>query len=175
MATLPDRALRARIRGWTLVLVAGLCLSGLTAVPLGPELHVLAGIFGSGPGPLAAWLDRVTQAVDEVAARWPFLALGTDWLAFGHIVIGLGFLGLLRDPVRNAWLVTWGLIACGLVIPWAWAFGALRGIPWGWRLVDSSFGLGGAVPLLFLRAYVGELARRQRTRAERGADGIARD
>ncbi len=157
-----DVFLLRRIRCWTVFFIAALFISGLTAVPLRPELHFLVQLFADGKTPTALgnWLFQVQGAVDEVEQRWPFLALGTDWLAFGHIVIGLGFIGLLRDPVRNEWLVTWGILACLLVIPWAWGFGAARHIPWGWRVVDSSFGLGGLVPMLLIYRDVAELKRR---------------
>ena len=159
---LSETALLTRIRAWTLFFMAGLFVSGITAIPLKPELDLLVQGFAQGnpPTALGAWLLEIQSAINEVSARWPFLALGTDWLAFGHVVIGLGFIGLLRDPVRNEWLITWGMIACALVIPWAWGFGWARGIPWGWRLVDSSFGVGGMIPLLLIRKYVNELKRR---------------
>jgi hypothetical protein len=159
---LTESALRARIRGWTLFFMAGLFVSGITAIPLQAEIHLLVQTFAQDhpPTALGAWLVQIQTAIDDTSARYPFLFLGTDWLAFGHIVIGLGFIGLLRDPIRNEWLITWGLIACALVIPWAWIFGAARGIPWGWRIVDSSFGVGGMIPLLLVRGYVNELKRR---------------
>jgi hypothetical protein len=163
MKTLSEAALLTRIRAWTLFFMAALFVGGITAIPLQPELDFLVRMFAQGnpPTALGAWLLQIQGAVHDVSARWPFLALGTDWLAFGHIVIGLGFIGLLRDPVRNEWLVTWGMIACLLVVPWAWGFGWARGIPWGWRLVDCSFGVGGLIPLLLIRGYVQELKRRQ--------------
>ena len=83
--------------------------------------------------------------------------LSPDWLAFGHIVIAVSFLGAWRDPVGNRWLFAFGLIACVLVIPWALVFGALRGIPWWWRLIDCSFGVGGFIPLWLCRRWVSEL------------------
>ena len=164
MNPLPEAALRKRIRDWTLFFMAALIASGVTAIPLQQEMKFLVERFAGGDSPDAfqSWLLRVTGAVNDVSTRWPFLALGTDYLAFGHIVIALGFIGLLRDPVRNEWLVTWGLLACVLVLPWAWGFGALRGIPWGWRLIDCSFGVGGMVPLLLIRRDIGELKRRER-------------
>lgn len=163
MKTLSESALLFRIRAWTLFFMAGLFLSGLTAIPLQPEVDFLVQSFAQDHPPtlLGAWLLQVQAAIQEVVLRWPFLALGTDWLAFGHIVIGLGFIGLLRDPVRNEWLVTWGMLACLLVLPWAWGFGWARGIPWGWRLIDCAFGVGGLVPLLLVRSWIGELKRRQ--------------
>jgi hypothetical protein len=160
MNALSESALRARIRAWTAILIAGLFLSGITAIPLRAELAALTPVFGTA-SPLGSWLLRIQAAVDVVATRYPFLFLGTDWLAFGHIVIGLGFIGLLIDPLRNEWLITWGMIACALVIPWAWIFGAARDIPWWWRCVDSSFGVGGILPLLLIRAYVNELKHRR--------------
>jgi hypothetical protein len=41
------------------------------------------------------------------------------------------------------------LIACVAVIPLAFIAGPLRGIPMFWRLIDCSFGIGGALPLLW--------------------------
>jgi hypothetical protein len=151
------------IRAWTLFLMMGLLVSGLTAIPLRSELDLLVRLFSvdGSPSALGSWLLLVHAGVRDVNERWPFMGLGTDWLAFGHIVIGLGFIGLLRDPLRNEWLVTWGMLACLLVIPWAWGFGWLRGIPWGWRLIDCAFGLGGLVPLLQIRRAIVELNRRR--------------
>jgi hypothetical protein len=160
--SLTEKILRQRIRNWTLFFIAALFVSGISAIPLRPEMNFLVQTFAQHDPPdlIDSWLLRVQAAVNDVSTRWPFLALGTDWLAFGHIVIGLGFIGLLRDPVRNEWLITWGLLACLLVLPWAWCFGWARGIPWGWRLVDCSFGFLGMIPLLEIRSCVNELKRR---------------
>jgi len=87
----------------------------------------------------------------------PFLFYATDWLAFGHFVIAIVFIGALRDPVRNRWLFDFGLIACVLVIPYALVFGGLRGIPIWWRLIDCSFGVFGFIPLWFCRKWTDEL------------------
>ena len=163
MKTTSESGLLLRIRIWTIFLITGLFVSGLTAIPLKPELDLLVAWFGQGepPSALGAWLIQVRTAVDAVDNLWPFLGLGTDWLAFGHIVIGLGFIGLLHDPLRNEWLVTWGILACLLVIPWAIGFGAARHIPWGWRLIDCSFGVGGLIPLLIIRNDINELKLRR--------------
>jgi len=56
-------------------------------------------------------------------------------------------------------LFDFGLIACAMVIPWAFVFGAVRGIPIWWRLIDCSFGVFGAVPLWWCRKWVRELER----------------
>ncbi len=157
--------LHRRIRLWVLVVMGGLGLSGLTAIPLGWELNTATRLLGldDPSGPLARtglgeWVLRVHAGVLDAAGRHPFLAYGTDWLAFGHWVIALAFVGAFRDPVRNRWLFDFGLMACALVLPYAFLFGHLRGIPVAWRLIDCSFGVGGAIPLWLARRDTNELA-----------------
>ncbi len=106
---------------------------------------------------LARWILKVREALHETDAKYPFMAYGTDWLAFGHFAIAVVFIGVLRDPVRNVWLFTFGMVACVLVIPYAFVFGALRGIPIYWRLIDCSFGVFGFIPLWLCRKWVREL------------------
>lgn len=72
----------------------------------------------------------------------------------------------LRRRIRRAtWLFDFGLIACVLVIPYALVFGAVRGIPLWWRLIDCSFGVFGFVPLWFCRRWAGQLATASTHRA----------
>jgi len=91
----------------------------------------------------------VQDGLRDSYTRHPWLAYGTDWLAFAHIVIAIFFIGPLIDPVRNIWVVQAGLIACALVIPLALICGPIREIPFGWRLIDCSFGIVGAIPLYY--------------------------
>jgi hypothetical protein len=86
------------------------------------------------------------------------IAYGTDWLAFGHFMIALAFVGPLRHPVRNIWVIEFGMIACVLVVPYAMTMGGFRGIPIGWRLIDCSFGVFGIIPLWFCRQQIKRLA-----------------
>jgi hypothetical protein len=157
--------LTRRIRLWLVFFIAGLVLSGLTAFPLRYELSTLVSVLGVSDVPqpnepgLHAWLRTVHQGIEGTYARWPFMAYGTDWLAFGHLVIATAFLGAIRDPVRNKWLFTFGLVACAGVIPLALIAGQVRGIPLAWRLIDCSFGVFGAVPLLVCRHYLVRLER----------------
>ncbi len=156
-----EQALRRRIRALLIVFIAGLVLSGVTALPLSWELRLLTRIVQAGslwPSPLVQWLATVQGGLQAVDTQYPFLNYGTDWLAFGHIAIAIAFCGPLRDPVRNVWVIDFGLIACALVVPWALIFGALRGIPWWWRLIDCGFGVFGALPLWLCRRAIRELA-----------------
>jgi hypothetical protein len=138
-----------RIRCWLVVFVVGLVLSGVTAFPLLAEVDLLTRIVRSVPAPaeLVGWLDRVHLALAVTDRDYPFLAYGTDWLAFAHLVIAVAFWGAIRDPIRNVWIVQFGLIACLGVVPLALIAGTVRGIPWWWQLIDISFGVFGAVPL----------------------------
>ena len=45
-------------------------------------------------------------------------------------------IGPLRDPVRNVWVIQWAMIACVAVTPLALIAGSVRGIPFGWMLVE---------------------------------------
>jgi hypothetical protein len=168
-----ELALRRRIKFLTWLFIVGLVLSGITAIPLTSEVDSLVVITGSestmsqlgaGKPVWALWLDKVNSALHETAARHPFLFYGTDWLAFGHFAIAIAFLGAVHDPIRNRWLFDFGLIACVLVAPYALIFGAIRGIPLWWRLVDSSFGVFGFVPLWFCRTWSRELELSASTR-----------
>jgi hypothetical protein len=157
--------LRRRIRGLTWLFMAGLFVSGATAIPLLSEVNWLAQHFGAGgsssvPG---SWLLRVRDALAQTQAEYPFLFYGTDWLAFGHFAIAIAFIGALRDPVRNRWLFDFGLIACVLVVPYALVFGGFRGILIWWRLIDCSFGVVGFVPLWFCRRWARELEFRTKS------------
>jgi hypothetical protein len=89
----------------------------------------------------------VDAGPQETEAKYPFLFYGTDWLAFGHLVIAMAFIGPIRDPVRNIWVIEWGMAACVAVIPLALICGPIRGIPFYWQLIDCSFGVVGIVPL----------------------------
>jgi hypothetical protein len=141
-----------RIRIWLGMFIAGLVVSGITAFPLENEVSVLVSMAEHlqvrADSERLRWLCNVDRALTETNLRYPFLAYGTDWLAFAHLVIATGFIGAWIDPVRNRWLLTFGLIACAGVIPLALIAGAVRGVPLYWRFLDCSFGILGAIPLI---------------------------
>jgi hypothetical protein len=136
--------------------MAGLIVSGLTAFPLLAELSLLCRWLGiDDPAAYETlsgfrrWIAFVSFGLQKTYATFPFIGYGTDWLAFGHLIIALFFIGPFRDPVRNAWVLRVGLVACAAVVPLALICGAIRGIPLAWRLLDCSFGLAGAIPLSY--------------------------
>jgi hypothetical protein len=150
-----------RIRFWLAIVIVGLVLSGITAFPLQIELGWLVSFLRtSWLQPIAEyvhllpWVERVNEGLTSTNAHYPFLAYGTDWLAFAHLVIAVAFIGPYLDPIRNKWVITFGLIACGGVIGLALIAGPIRSIPFGWRLIDCSFGVCGAVPLLLCKRIV---------------------
>lgn len=158
--------LRRRIRIALAVLIAGLIASGLTAFALQWEMEVLARWCGaadsaSPDGCTGAlhWIVKVRNGLRETYAQYPFVAYGTDWLAFAHLVLGVLFIGAWRDPVRNAWLFTFGMIACAAVFPLALICGSIREIPAGWQWIDCSFGVLGFLPLWLARKYTIQLER----------------
>lgn len=148
------------IRLLIIFFMMALVMSGLTAVPLQWELLMLNRLFGvqsfvaSIWPSFAEWIGRVNSGVQDGYGRYPFLAYGTDWLAFAHVVIAILFIGPLRDPVKNLWVIEFGMIACLLVIPWTAIFASLRGIPFFWMLIDMSFGVFGMIPLWLVRREI---------------------
>jgi hypothetical protein len=159
--TTPDsRRLLWRIRVILVVFIVCLVTSGLTAIPVRTELGALAWALDVPPGAnpmdftgLQQWIAQVREGVEATGRQYPFIFYGFDWLAFAHIVLGILFLGPVLDPVRNLWVITFGMIACGLVVVWAMAVGPFRGIPIYWSLVDCSFGVFGFLPLALARRY----------------------
>ncbi len=119
-------------------------------MPLTWESGLLDRMVGQGTWMQAIWpamADWISYVHAGISSSYPFLQYGTDWLAFAHVVITIAFVGVLRDPLRNQWVIELGMIACVLIVPTALIFGPVRGIPFFWRLIDCSFGVLGLVPL----------------------------
>ena len=160
--------LQTRIRSMILFFIIGLVISGITAFPIETEINLFDTYFINSvwlqnylPS-IHSFLITVSTGVHETAKNYPFIFYGTDWLAFAHIVIGMAFIGPLRDPVRNIWVIEFGMIACLMVIPLAFICGPIRGIPFIWRIIDCSFGLFGIIPLWITRKWITELEKLQK-------------
>ena len=166
MPTDPAAVALRRVRRWLWLFVVCLVLSGLTAFPLESETRWLADLATGPAAPLSehfpgllAKLLSVRDGIADTNRRYPFLAYGTDWLAFAHLVIAVAFWGPIQDPVRNVWVIRWAVIACGGVIPLALVCGPLRGLPTYWAFVDMSFGVVGVIPLLVVLRGILEIER----------------
>lgn len=55
-----------------------------------------------GEPALHTWLRRVHAGIVNTNRDYPFMAYGTDWLAFGHLVIVIAFFGPMRDPCATS-------------------------------------------------------------------------
>lgn len=130
------------IKRLLLLFIVALFISGLTAIPIDAQLSFLLNNLSTGTT-LYQWIEKVLNAYREVNNSHPFLFYGYDWLAFAHFALSILFIGPYKDPIKNTWVIEFGLIACVLVIPFAFIAGHFRGIPLGWRLIDCSFGVFG--------------------------------
>jgi hypothetical protein len=134
----------------------------VTAFPLLHELRLLANLLGAGgiespegQSGLIFWIVTVRNGLEATYAEYPWVAYGTDWLAYGHLVIALFFIGPLIDPLTSRTTLYAGVAACLGVIPLALICGPIRGIPFYWQLVDCSFGVIGILPLLYCLRLLG--------------------
>ncbi|GHV58443.1 hypothetical protein FACS1894182_10780 [Bacteroidia bacterium] len=158
-----QKQLLLKIRLVTLFFMAALVVSGLTAFPLQTELRLATQFFNTdgqnvdSQNAFQQWMAFIYEGISATNARYPFIAYGTDWLAFAHIMIAVAFIGLYREPVRNKWLVSWAMICCVAIIPLALICGAIRGIPFLWRLIDCSFGVFGMIPLIYLKKLISKI------------------
>jgi hypothetical protein len=131
-----------------------LVFSGITAFPLEWEMSIFSKYVGFLPVELKEWYTKVGDGIHQTGANYPFIAYGTDWLAFSHIIIALFFLAPLKEPVKYLLIIEIGILACMLVFPLALCCGPLRGIPFFWRMIDCSFGVVGGLLLLYIRRKI---------------------
>lgn len=148
-----------RIRILLGVVIVGLIASGLSTLPLLHEVATMdRWVHGlTFPPFITTWIEHVHQGLEKTYAAYPFIAYGTDWLAFGHFVIALFLVGAFIDPMRNVWIIRASIIACVLVIPTALIAGSVREIPVWWRAIDSSFAIVGFIPLWLAERLIRKL------------------
>jgi len=158
--TLTRDQIEKRIKWALWFFIIGLVLSGLSAFPLVMEVEWLSHWFGGKSSigkqfpELGQWITQIHHGVTDTSQAYPFILYGTDWLGFAHLMIAVAFIGPLRDPVRNVWVIEFGMIACLLVIPFAFLCAPIRGIPLLWTLADCMFGVLGILPLWYARTHI---------------------
>lgn len=157
-----------RFRAALGLFIAGLVLSGVTAFPLLHELRVLSHLLGPDAAThvngLTFWIFTVRNGLEYTYAAYPWIAYGTDWLAFGHLVIAAFFIGPLIHPASSRATLYTGIGACLAVIPFALICGPIRGIPirgipFYWRLIDCAFGVLGIFPLIYCLKLVKQIEK----------------
>ncbi len=152
-----------QIRLAILMVIVGLVLSGVTAFPLLHEVNLLADLLAGGSRDPSAhdglihWILFVREGLEATYQRYPFIAYGTDWLAFAHLMIALFFILPWRDPVRYEGVLKVGIACSLLILPLAFICGPIRGIPFWWRVIDSSFGIFCLPPLMFALKKIRQL------------------
>ncbi len=79
-----------KIRYWLYFFIIGMLLSGVTAIPLEWQLGIANQYLGVGtkfaeilPG-LSFWVTRIYTGLSSTYSEYPFIAYGTDWLAFAQ-------------------------------------------------------------------------------------------
>lgn len=154
------------IRRLLLAFILALFLSGFSAISVEQELKWLIKIFPF-EGSIKGWLQEVLLGIQQTGNDYPFLFYGYDWLAFAHFVLAILFIGPYRNPVKNKWVVEFGIITCLLVIPFALIAGHFRGMPIWWRFVDCMFGITGTIVLLICVKKIKKLEEEEKEEAER--------
>lgn len=160
--------IKKRVRIILVFFLVGFVVSGLTAFPIRWEIAQLQRFIGVNTfmerlySPMAHWISYVYRGLTNINQEQIFIFYLTDWLAFAYILIGLAFLGPLRDPVRNIWVVEWAMILFVLAIPLIFISAPIRGIPFFWRVIDCSFGVFGFALLWVCRKYIKQMQKAKR-------------
>jgi hypothetical protein len=162
MKTQTENQLRKKIKRWIILFIVFLILSGVTAFPIETELLWLVNHSSVFPDFMRQWIFKIYNAVKETNTNYVQLSYGTDWLAFAHIVIATVFIGPLIDPVKNIWVIQFGMIACIMVFPLALIAGPIRHIPFYWQMIDCSFGVLGIIPLYITYRLIKQLEKQNK-------------
>ena len=157
---------RKIIRNWLRFFIVCLFISGATAIPVEQELTYVVNHFPF-EGSIKGWLEQVLVGIKNTSENYPFLFYGYDWLAFAHFLFAILFIGPLRDPVKNKWIIEFGIIACILIIPFALIMGGFRGMPFWWRLIDCSFGVIGLIPLIICLKNIKRLETEEKAQSDK--------
>ena len=152
-----EQKLRLHSKIYICTIIVGLAISGLTAFPLETEMAYLVKHSTILPSSLQNWIEAVYQALKATNLRYAFLSYGTDWLAFAHIMLAVLFIGPLKDPIKNKWVIEFGIICYIAIIPLALIAGNIRHIPVFWQMIDCSFGIIGVILLVLCRINIAKI------------------
>ena len=157
--------IRRRVRFLVFVFIVLLILGGLSAFFIVETANIAQQLSGKGSfigerlPSVAEWVSKIHDAIAETAEKHPFMFYGTDWVGFSHFMMVIACIGVLREPVRNIWVIQFALIGCILMIPMTLVIGAARDLPWFWQLFDCGIGAVGAILFFICYRYVRRLER----------------
>jgi hypothetical protein len=159
MSTNEDRRnrLRRKIKAAIIITIVGLLLNGISAVPLQRELNILLANPDRLPTFLRDWWIYVNKGMVDTSTHYPFMRYGFDWLAFAHLLIATAFIGPLSDPIKNQWVVRWGMIASALSIVMALGWERMRGIPFWWSCIDALIAIVAFFVLMLCNKWINQL------------------
>jgi len=110
---------------------------------------------------LVEWIGVLNLSVNDTYQKYPAIAYCMDWLAFAHVFVGLSLLGAIKNPVQNVWAIKTAILTCLLMVPFAFLSGSVRGIPFYWCMVDSSFAVLALIPLSLAMHSINKLKQSQ--------------
>lgn len=148
-----EKRLLRRIRVLLGLFAAGLVLCGIVIFPLKWQIDTVAALFGPGTltdrlfPPMAQWIAQLQTGIAAIADNHPYLFYCTDWVGFAMIAIALAFIGPIKDPIRNIWVIRYGILVCLLTFPMVVISGIVRGFPLFWLPIDCAFGAAGLLLL----------------------------
>ena len=151
-----------KIRCSIIFFMVALIVSGVTAFPVETELQWLLQHPNLVPRFATNWLQTVYSALQDTNTKYPMIAYGFDWLAFAHIIIAMAFIGPLKNPVKNIWIIEWAMLACVAILPLAFIAAPIRHIPLFHVIIDCSFGIVGILPLFICRRWILQLSNQQK-------------
>jgi hypothetical protein len=149
--------LRRKIKIAIIITIMGLLLNGISAVPLKSELNILLANSGMFPEFLRNWWTYVDKGVTNTNNNYPFMRYGFDWLAFAHLLIAIAFIGPLKDPIKNEWVVRWGMIASALSVVMALGWERMRAIPFWWSCIDAFIAIVAFIVLMICSKWINQL------------------
>lgn len=152
-----EKLLVSQIRKLIIFIMTVITFSGITAFPLEYEMKWLSEHSSIFPAALSNWVRLIYTGLYETNRAYPFLAYGTDWLAFAHLIIAMLFIGPYRNPVKNSWVIEWAILCCLCCLPVAFIAGHIRQIPFFHQLIDCAFGIFGLIPLFAIRKKITRL------------------
>ncbi len=150
--------LRARV--CLLCIFAGLLVSLLIIVFVKPQTAFFYAHFGPDTWVeeklpfMASWFTMLYESIHVTYNTYPVIAYCMDWLAFAHIPLLIFFAGAVIDPIKNVWIIKAGIMTCVVMVPFAFISGFVRGIPFYWLMLDSSFAFMGLIPLGLAYRYI---------------------